>query len=266
MKKKLVILIIVILILSSCSASNGITELEATYNKELAGLQNTLNQVQSDLLELEEDKATLETSVVELEQQLEAVVSENMTLEEEVITLTAELLEATESSNTTPSVIATAEIIVVLLQAEDFVGLADFVHPTLGLRFTPYPYIDVMNDLVMTPTQVADFGTDTTVYTWGNYDGSGDVIQLTPIDYYASFIYNEDYANPEAIMWNGPIGTGNMINNMSTAYTTADYVEFHFSGFDPQYAGMDWSSLTLVFEQSGSDWYLVGVVHGQWTI
>ena len=30
--------------------------------------------------------------------------------------------------------------------------------------------------------------------------------------------------------------------------------------------GMDWRSLWLVFEKLGAEWFLVGVVHGSWTI
>jgi hypothetical protein len=29
---------------------------------------------------------------------------------------------------------------------------------------------------------------------------------------------------------------------------------------------MDWSSLWLVFQRDGATWYLVGIVHGSWTI
>jgi hypothetical protein len=43
-------------------------------------------------------------------------------------------------------------------------------------------------------------------------------------------------------------------------------VEYHFSGFDKKFEGMDWASLKLVFENSNNEWYLVGIVHDQWTI
>jgi hypothetical protein len=29
---------------------------------------------------------------------------------------------------------------------------------------------------------------------------------------------------------------------------------------------MDWQSLRLVFEETAGNWYLVGIVHDQWTI
>ena len=38
-----------------------------------------------------------------------------------------------------------------------------------------------------------------------------------------------------------------------------------FPGFDPQYEGMDWSSLRLVIEKYNSEWRLVDLIHGEWT-
>jgi hypothetical protein len=42
-------------------------------------------------------------------------------------------------------------------------------------------------------------------------------------------------------------------------------VEYYFPGFDPQYEGMDWRSLRLIFLQDNDVWYLAGIVHDQWT-
>lgn len=45
-----------------------------------------------------------------------------------------------------------------------------------------------------------------------------------------------------------------------------NYVEYHFPGFEKKYEGKDWKSLRLVFEKKNDRWYLVGIVHDQWTI
>jgi hypothetical protein len=42
-------------------------------------------------------------------------------------------------------------------------------------------------------------------------------------------------------------------------------VEYYFPGFDPQYGGMDWRSLRLVFSDHGGTWYLAGIIHDEWT-
>ncbi len=44
------------------------------------------------------------------------------------------------------------------------------------------------------------------------------------------------------------------------------FIEYHFSGFEEEYGGMDWVSLRLVFVQEGGQWYLVGLVNDRWTI
>ena len=152
------------------------------------------------------------------------------------------------------------------IKNKDMATLSTFVHGTNGVRFTPYEHIDIQNDKLFTAAQVAGLGTDTQIYTWGSYDGSGDPIDLNFSDYYDKYVYDEDFINPQLIGNNVAIGSGNMINNMTTAYPNTKFVEFHFTGFDQQYEGIDWKSLRLVFEDVGGTWYLVGIVHGQWTI
>ena len=62
------------------------------------------------------------------------------------------------------------------------------------------------------------------------------------------------------------MGSGNIEDNVTAAYSNGQFIEFHFSQFDPQYGGAYWESLRLIFEEYNSAWYLVGVIHGQWTI
>jgi hypothetical protein len=134
------------------------------------------------------------------------------------------------------------------------------------VRFTPYDYVDSQADLVFTATQVAGLAQDNTVYLWGSFDGSGNPINQIYSDYHQSFVYDEDFLNPHMIGINTKIGMGNSLNNVDTAYPNGEFIEFHFTGFDPQYGGMDWRSLKLVFEDVSGSWYLVGIIHGQWTI
>ena len=56
-----------------------------------------------------------------------------------------------------------------------------------------------------------------------------------------------------------------MINNIPDFYPGGMMVEYHFPGIDPEYGGLDWRSLRLVFIPYGEDWFLVGVVHDEWT-
>ena len=153
-----------------------------------------------------------------------------------------------------------------LLNDKDMDDLSDFVHPTKGVRFSPYGYIDVDNHLVFTAGQVDDLDDDTEVYTWGSYDGSGEDIDLDFDDYYYDFIFDVDFSDPELIGNNAIIGIGNSLINIEEVYPDGHFVELHFTGFDPQYEGIDWRSLRLVFETVNGDWYLVGIIHDEWTI
>lgn len=233
MSKKIFIMVTSLLILSlivvGCSPSDASTELKAAEEKI-----ETLNQNYS---ELEKEKE-------ELEKRLENI----------------------EKSNSSGNVISFSLDIMEMIKNNDMNALSTHVHPSKGLRFTPYTYVDIQNNRLFTAAEVAGLNQDNTVYNWGDYDGSGFPIDLTFSDYYNEFIYDADFLNPHMIGNNLAIGSGNMIENTSTAYPNGSFVEYHFTGFDPQYAGIDWGSLTLVFEQDNGDWYLVGIIHGQWTI
>ena len=195
--------------------------------------------------------------------QIETLNARIKDLEEENQALKAQLSNQTEDS---PNLLITALKTMELLKNKEMTKLADMVHPQKGLRFSPYFFVDVQNDKVFNAQQVAGLNEDTAVYTWGVYDGIGEPIELTFNDYYDKFVYDEDFLNPHLIGNNTPIGSGNTVDNVAEAYPDGTFIEFHFTGFAPGYDGMDWRSLRLVFEQNEGKWYLVGIIHGQWTI
>ena len=159
----------------------------------------------------------------------------------------------------------TSERVITALFQRDMQALAGFVHPERGVRFSPYAFVREEHQVFMPEALVGLLDSDT-VYTWGIYDGSGMPIELTFSEYYQEFVYSSDFANAEQVAVNEVIGEGNTINNIGTFYPESSFVEYYFSGFDEQYEGMDWESLRLVFVQEDSTWYLVGIVHAEWTI
>ncbi|MFA9422104.1 MAG: hypothetical protein ACERLG_00890 [Sedimentibacter sp.] len=195
---------------------------------------------------------------------------EKQTLEDKVTELEGKISGLEEEPETIPSLqnnmLSTALEVVQLLSDGDMAGVSTYVHPTAGLRFSPYDYVDISADQVFTAAQVAGLMNDTQMYTWGNYDGSGEPINQNFADYFQEFVYDEDYENPNMIGNNVLSGQGNIINNITDVYPNGVFADFHFTGFDPQYEGLDWSSLRLVFEEDNGTWYLVGIIHGQWTI
>lgn len=155
-----------------------------------------------------------------------------------------------------------------VLKEHDMARLAELIHPKKGVQFSPYSYIHTTSDVQVMGSGLAALWANTGTTHWGEYDGSGDPIDLTFPDYWDKFVYNQDFAAAPQVSYNGILGKGNMINNVFSVYPTSTYitVEYHFPGLDPQYQGMDWTSLRLVFENSGGQWFLVAVVHDQHTM
>jgi hypothetical protein len=158
-----------------------------------------------------------------------------------------------------------AEEVLSAFKNGDYSKLSTYVHPDKGVRFSPYTHVEPEHDKTFTSSQIKGMSGNTTVYEWGSYDGSGEPIKLNFTDYVKKFVYNQDFLTVKQISFNYPIGKGNTINNVAEKYPDATIIEYHFPGTS-QYDGMDWNSLKLAFEKKDGVWYLVGVIHDQWTI
>lgn len=143
--------------------------------------------------------------------------------------------------------------------------LKAFVHPKKGVRFSPYSFVNVRDDVVLKADQMADFFADgREALYWGVRDGSGDPIVLAPAAYYEDFIYPVDFKASGRMNVNKIEGKGSSLENTATAYPGASVVEFYYPGTS-EYGEMDWRSLRFVYEKDGDMWYLVGVVSNSWT-
>jgi hypothetical protein len=145
-------------------------------------------------------------------------------------------------------------------------ALADLVHPSRGVRFSPYAYVQDTHQ-VFTAGEVRGLLQDPTAYVWGVYDGSGEPIRATFAEYYEEFVYDVDFADAPEVSYNRRLGGhGGTIDNAREFYPGSTVVEYHIPGVDPQYEGLDWRSLRLVFQQQDGSWYLVGIIHDEWTV
>lgn len=215
-----------------------------------------------------DETKSLKAEIKIKEEQIDSLNTLIKTNEETITSLKERVSELEVKTNAeTNSVLNQAMIVINLLKNKDMVHLSEYIHPDKGVRFTPYAYIELQTNLVFQADEIATLMENTQLFTWGEYDGSGEPIDATFNDYYDKFVYDVDFADPDLIGNNTIVSTsGNTVNNISQAYPTESFVEFHFSGFDAQYAGMDWKSLRLVFEEVDGTWYLVGIIHDQWTI
>jgi len=144
-------------------------------------------------------------------------------------------------------------------------ALAALAHPSKGVRFSPYAYIQATNVTLMA-AQLANAFTDPTKRRWGITDGKGDPIILTFADYTGTYIYARDFASSSQTAFNKTIGAGNTIDNTADAYPNAILFEAYDPGPDPQMKDFEWQCVRLLFERSSDRWFLVSVVHGEWTI
>lgn len=147
-------------------------------------------------------------------------------------------------------------------------SLSLFVHPDEGVRFSPYAFIDTTADQVISAQVVKSWADpkNRVKILWGTTDPTDDPISLTIDGYVKRYVYDVDFVKPDSIRVNGFIGGGNTINNLAEIYKDCSFVESHFPGFQKKFNGMDWRSLRLVFKQKDDKFYLVGVVHDEWSI
>lgn len=163
-------------------------------------------------------------------------------------------------------VISTARAAVALIKSGSYDKLAEMVHPEDGVYFVPYSYVDLSSNMHFTAEQTATFATDENEYLWGYTDGEGAPINLTPKQYFEKYVFNQDYTAAPIIGHNYITKTGNSIENVQEVFPDCQFVDFHFSGFDPQLGGMDWCTLRLVFREYEGVYKIVAIIHAQWTI
>jgi hypothetical protein len=152
------------------------------------------------------------------------------------------------------------------IQQGDWSTLASYVHPELGVTFTPYSTVEPDSDLTFNADQIKNLAQDQNSYTWGFEDGRGDPIQMTMLQYFQRYVYNYDYTQAPHIGIDRVITGGNALENLTDAYPGCRFVDFCFPSINPVNDGTDWSSLKLVLQPGEERWYLVAVVHGEWTI
>jgi|GEM_PF-1678294 len=153
--------------------------------------------------------------------------------------------------------------VIQLLQDEDMTGFQAYVHPTQGVRFSPYNFVETSH-LVFSATAIPSLLADPTVYNWGVEDGTGDPLDKTAQEYFDRYVNRKDFTNPDEIHYNTIIQRGSMLYNISGFYPNANFVEYYVEG-TPQYGGLDWGSLYVVYENFQGSWYVVGIVNAEWT-
>ena len=197
-----------------------------------------------------------------LEHRISELEAENFSLTEEI----GILREGQGFVELEENLIRDALEVVNLIKHQNFEALQNWVNPEVGLLFSPYAYIDYASDVILMEKDLPNIMNNQEVFNWGAFDGTGYPIEMTFREFYERFIYDQDYANAHIIGNNVEVAMGNTINNIAEAFPGSEFVEFHFTGFEERFIGMDWRSLRLVFQNDNDRRYLIGIVHDEWTI
>jgi hypothetical protein len=164
---------------------------------------------------------------------------------------------------TQKAVIARAQQVLAAVKSEDFQALSEMVAPGRGIRFSPQAAVTA-DDRVILKDSLPLQARSLQKICWGNSAGSGLPIELSFKDYVRHFVYDADYAASGKVGYDKTIGQGSIPGNIKKFYPRAVCVEYFIPGKEGK-PEQDWKSLRLVFEKAGSVWYLVGLVHDNWT-
>ncbi len=162
--------------------------------------------------------------------------------------------------------VAAAREVLGVLKARDYQKLEGLVSED-GLSLNLYPRFDAVKNIIA-KSEVSLIPKDAKVYLWGYTDGKGDPINLTRAEFLTKYIYSGtiDYSKAPDVAVDKIIGSGNSLNTIEKDVNGRTYVAFYFSGFNPEYAGMDWTTMYLIFDSVNGEYKLRGIAKDNWTI
>lgn len=156
--------------------------------------------------------------------------------------------------------------VVAALKRRDMAAVARYAHPALGVRFSPYAFVDPKTDQVWKAAELPAWFADRRPRRWGTEDGTGFPIERTPAQYYERFVFPRDFTVGAKISVNDDQAKGNSINNAASLYPDGVRVEFYLPPTQtPEGPLPDWRALRLVFVGVSGEPKLVAIIHDQWT-
>ena len=167
-------------------------------------------------------------------------------------------------SPTPVDVVTTAQSVLTALKNKDYATLQTLTS-SAGLSINEEPRLD-LTKVDITKDQVSNIPANTQKYLFGYADGSGEPIEITQAEYFNKYMYNHDYLVAPEVVVNKTLGSGNSINTIATDVGTRTFVTFYFKGFNPEYGGMDWTTMYLVFDLENGKYTLRGIAKDNWTI
>jgi len=192
--KKLLVLMLIAIFLVSCSGQNQDAELMEKIDdqKEQIGiLDERVNEYEEAIKEKNKKIDELEKKSNSNKKEVEQVRSKKA----------KELLNGLENE------------VIKALKEKDYKKLSKLVHPAVGVRFSPYSYVDRFSNIILTKDALNLENISKVEKLWGYYDGSGKEIKISVNKYFDEFVYQKYYENADTVTYNDPRKTGNSIDN-----------------------------------------------------
>lgn len=149
-----------------------------------------------------------------------------------------------------------AEKVLTALAENNFQDLAVLIDTEQWVRFSPYGDFGTWDRILKPEDLIKE---DNAVYTWGNYAGNGEPIELSKAAYFEQFVYPVDFLHAPEVLINTITDRGGVIVNIEEAFPNAEYIQYFFPGFREELAGMDREGLYLIFDKKTKK--LIGIAH-----
>ena len=169
-----------------------------------------------------------------------------------------------ESESESADMTMLAYTILGYIRDDDFRSLSRVVHPEYGVVFSPYATINLSTDRRFSDDQIATLDSDSTVYVWGVYNGSGEPIELTPAEYFDKFVPAAYHLDAAIIGVNQIVRSGNALENITDVFPNVQFVDFHIP-CENENEEFDWSTLRLGFEEYSGNLRLIAITYSTWT-
>lgn len=149
------------------------------------------------------------------------------------------------------------------LNSKNYAQFSQFIHPKKGVTFSMYSYVEE-DDKKFSRSDFERYISTNTKFTWGEQDGTGDLLVVPIREYLEDHTYTKDFTKSK-YYFNEFKGSGNSINNIKKTYPDLNFTENYIAGSE-KYGGMDWKSLIFVWEKLNDKYYIVAMVKNSWTI
>ena len=152
------------------------------------------------------------------------------------------------------------------IKSGDYRTLSKMVDPRYGVVFSPFAEIgDFAKRVSFTAAEVADFASNTEVYTWGTQVDGGEPISLTVTDYMKEYVADQDYTAASIIGVNFTVRVGNVREDVTEKFASGQFVDLCVPGTE-EGGFQDWSILRLVFEEYNGQLWLTAIIHSENTV